>query len=252
MKPDETSPADDLESPPGLPAAVDFVLEWEESSEDREEDRLLERALVTPGEEGTESVGATPPPDTSVSLKKQEAAEGAVIIAFFPEEAKDEAAPDIKEAVCVREGELEEFFEWTAERYRAIEEALRETPGGTLPRVHIQLDEIRKALQEKRISRERAFSLLDEVDRYLMIRIEGENGKAPVSHEALVSSRAEMVKALYSYQEASRAIREYASTGDPMQLDLGVYSAEQGTSFIAKSRTVLFQAEPPPPEDSSS
>ena len=140
-----------------------------------------------------------------------------------------------------------EFFEWTAERHRAIEEALGACPAGVLPRAHRQLEEIRRALESGEVAPERALALLDEVDDYLARRTSELAGRVPVAHTAVIDSRSDRERALDAYDQSVTALREYLATGDRVHLDLAAYTADQGSASLASARMAIMEAEPEPP-----
>ncbi|MDQ7821415.1 MAG: hypothetical protein RDV48_01335 [Candidatus Eremiobacteraeota bacterium] len=146
-------------------------------------------------------------------------------------------------------GEAPEYFQWTAERNRLIEEALREMTGAKLPRVHEQLISIRRALQEKKLTGEQASALLDEVELYLASRVSREREKIPVAHEAVIGARHDVENGMAAYRETVNALREYIATGDRLHLDLASYTADQAASFVARARTLLAAAEPERPQE---
>ncbi len=179
--------------------------------------------------------------------------------------ARDEVArlsseavePEAVQEVLVEEPVLEveapfvegpEFFEWTAERERAIQRLLEEGPEGTLPTVHLQLVAIHQALKLGELESHQAVALLDEVDGYLGRRIGAEERKATVADPGFLSARAEKLKAFYAYLEASGSLREYVGGGEAVHLEVAAYAADQGTAFLAAARQLLFEVEPPDDE----
>lgn len=159
--------------------------------------------------------------------------------------------PPLGEAVVeepVLQVEGPEFFEWTAERERAIQRLLEEGPEGTLPTVHLQLVAIHQALKLGELEPHQAVALLDEVDGYLGRRIGAEERKASVADAGFLSARAEKLKAFYAYLEASGSLREFVSGGEAVHLDVAAYAADQGTAFLAGARQMLFEVEPPEEE----
>ncbi len=145
----------------------------------------------------------------------------------------------------------EEFFQWTAERNKAIEEALSETSEARLPTVHSQLDSIRRSLAKGEITRERALELLREIETYLGDKIDHQKNKVTVAHEAVIGARSDLLKGLYSYQESVNSLKEFLASGEDVQLHLSVYTADQATSFIAQARHTIMEAKPELPEESA-
>lgn len=135
-------------------------------------------------------------------------------------------------------------FQWTEERERALEEALEESPEGSIPRVQLQLEEIMKGLQSETLESERTELLLGEVDAYLAQKIAAEQGKPEVDHAEFTQSRKDKLNALFAYQEAATALREFVKTGHEMQLKVASYATEQGGSFMQSARELLMDSEP--------
>jgi len=158
-----------------------------------------------------------------------------------------ETTPPSSEAIQ-EEGEREEFFQWTAERNKAIEEALSETSEARLPTVHSQLDAIRRSLEKGEITGKRALTLLGEIETYLGEKIDYQKNKVTVAHEAVIGARSDLLKGLYSYQESVNSLKEYLTSGEDVQLHLSVYTADQATSFIAQARHTIMEAKPETPE----
>lgn len=140
--------------------------------------------------------------------------------------------------------ETEEEFQWSADRERALTEALQQAPEGAVPRVHLQLQAITQGLETKSLQPERALALLSEVEAYLSVRLQAEHRKAPVKDELFMQSRTEKINSLYAYQESNTALAEYCRQEDPLQLKVAAYAADQGLGFLAASRQALMQAEP--------
>jgi len=140
--------------------------------------------------------------------------------------------------------ESPEYFEWTEDRERAIQECLETTVEGTLPRVHLQLTAIQQALQHGNLAPQNACLLLDEIDAYLGDKILREEAKIPVAHPAFLSARADKLKALYSWQESSAALREFLAEGETVQMDVARYAADQASAFLAAARRELLLNEP--------
>lgn len=204
---------------------VNFVLEWRESQERRrqpvrDEVAQLSEEAATSAEIVVEPEPGPPaePPETLV-------------------ETTPEAAPEPEESP--------EFFEWTADRERAIQRFLETAPEGALPTVHIQLTAIHQALKHGNLDPQQAVLLLDEVDGYLAERISAEECKVPVADAAFLMARGDKLKAFFAFLEASGAMREYLASGETVQLDVAVYAADQGTAFLAGARQLNFDAEPP-------
>lgn len=217
------------------PRPLNFVLEWRGEGQERrvqsprdevaqlsQEAAAAEEGVVQPAAEGE-----VPPP--LVEGPEGLAAES---------ETGPEAAAD----------ESPEFFEWTAERERAIQRLLEASPEGALPTVHGQIAAIHQALKLGELEPQAAVLLLDEVDGYLARRIGAEERKVVVAHPAFLSARAEKLKAFSAYLEASGSLREFVSGGEAVHLDVAAYAADQGTAFLAAARQLLFEAEPPDEE----
>lgn len=148
--------------------------------------------------------------------------------------AEPEAAPD----------ESPEYFEWTAERERAIQRFLEAAPEGSLPTVHLQLSAIHQALKHGNLEASQAERLLDEVEGYLARHIALEERKVPVAHSEFLAARGEKLRAFSAYLEAAGALREFLAGGEAVHLDVSVYAADQGSAFLAGARQMLFEAEP--------
>lgn len=208
---------------------VNFVLEWKESQERRRQPVRDEVAQLS--EEAATSAEIVsqpaPPPEPQPEPQPQ------------PQpEPQPEPEPD----------ESPEFFEWTADRERAIQRFLETAPEGALPTVHLQLTAIHQALKHGNLDPKQAVALLDEVDGYLAERISAEEGKVPVADAAFLMARGDKIKAFYAFLEASGAMREFLASGEAVQLDVAVYAADQGTAFLAGARQMIFDAEPPEEE----
>jgi hypothetical protein len=143
----------------------------------------------------------------------------------------------------------DECFEWTAERHRAIEEALREATDIRLPTVHSQLQGLQRSLQNGQITKERALAHLAEVEQYLNGRVEGQRKMVTVAHEAIISARADLLKGLQAYQESANSLREFVMTGEQVHLDLSAYTADQATSFVAIARKTILEVQPEAPAE---
>ena len=179
----------------------------------------------------------------------EEAASGEVVVEAQPEEPGVESAPEtFVETPQVEPepapDESPEYFEWTAERERAIQRFLEAAPEGALPTVHVQLSAIHQALKHGNLEAAQAERLLDEVDGYLGRLIGAEERKVPVAHAEFLAARADKLKAFYAYLEASGAMREFLVGGEPVHLDVAAYAADQGSAFLAGARQTLFEAEP--------
>lgn len=161
-----------------------------------------------------------------------------------------ETTPQSSEAIQ-EEGEREEFFQWTAERNKAIEEALSETSEARLPTVHSQLDAIRRSLEKGEITGKRALTLLGEIETYLGEKIDCQKNKVTVAHEAVIGARSDLLKGLYSYQESVNSLKEYLTSREDVQIHLSVYTADQATSFIAQARHTIMEAKPETPDEST-
>ena len=157
-------------------------------------------------------------------------------------ESDDEFGDDVPDSTYIEDQDDE--FEWTEERERALEEALDESPEGTVPRVQVQLEAIKTGLESQSIDAEQGRALLTEVDKYLKFKIENEQQKIPVEHSELMQSRKEKLNALFAYQEAATALREYVEKGEAMQLKVAAYATEQGGSFLNAARELLMNSEP--------
>lgn len=163
-------------------------------------------------------------------------------------EVPDDHGPDEAEQTLLAqeqpELESEEEFQWSADRERALTEALQQAPEGAVPRVHLQLQAITQGLEAKSLQPERALELLSEVEAYLSARLQAEHRKAQVKDELFMQSRTDKINSLYAYQESNTALAEYCRQEDPLQLKVAAYAADQGQGFLAASRQALMQAEP--------
>jgi hypothetical protein len=137
-----------------------------------------------------------------------------------------------------------EFFQWTEDRERAIQECLESTVPGTLPTVHVQLQSLLQGLQHGNLAPELAGALIAEVEAYLDQKIRHEERKVPVAHQAFLEARADKLKALYAWEESCRALREFLREGEGVQLEVAAYAADQGSAFLAGARRMLLEAEP--------
>jgi len=229
--------------------------------DDREQAATGEAEAPAPGKEPSRAAtqqGAARQADTAseAASTPEVSPAGQQRAAASPDGKKPPAGP----ASAVAEGaspeagkgeiEGEEFFQWTSERNKAIEEALSETREARLPTVHNQLDAIRRSLEKGEISGDRAQELLCEVERYLEEKIEHQKSKVTVAHEAVIGARSDLLKGLYSYQESVNSLKEYAASKEDVQLHLSVYTADQATSFIAQARQAIMEARPEEPEES--
>ena len=210
---------------------VNFVLEWKESQDRRRQPVRDELAPLSEEASAEAEVVAEPEalPEAQVETPPK------------PEpEPEPEPEPD----------ESPEFFEWTADRERAIQRLLETAPEAALPTVHLQLTAIHQALKHGNLDPQQAERLLDEVDGYLAERIAAEEGKVPVADAAFLMARGDKLKAFHAYLEASGAMREFLAHGETVQLDVAAYAADQGTAFLAGARQMIFDAEPPEEDES--
>jgi hypothetical protein len=154
-------------------------------------------------------------------------------------------------SAAASERSLEEnaSFEWTAERHRAIEEALRETSEIKLPTVHNQLAGLRRGLQEGTLTKNRAIVLLAEVEQYLTGRLKDHKKMVTVAHEAIISARSDLLRGLQAYQESVNSLREYLATGEQVHLDLSIYTADQAASFVGLAKRTIFEVQPEAPAE---
>lgn len=202
---------------------LNFVLEW------RGEDK--ERRAPSAREELTQlSEEAAGVPEVVVAPEPEPVAEPEVV----PPPPEPEPEPE----------ESPEYFEWTAERERAIQRCLETAPEGSLPTVHIQLSAIHQALKHGNLGSDQALPLLDEIDAYLARHIALEERKVPVAHQEFLNARADKLKAFHAYLEASSSLREFVAGGEAVHLDVSAYAADQGTAFLAGARQTLFDVEP--------
>ena len=204
---------------------LNFVLEWRgEDKERRAPSAREEVAQLSEEAAGVPEVVPAPEPEP--------VAEPEVV----PPPPEPEAEPEPEESP--------EYFEWTAERERAIQRCLETAPEGTLPTVHVQLSAIHQALKHGNLPAQHALKLLDEIDAYLARHIALEERKVPVAHQEFLNARADKLKAFHAYSEAANALREFVSAGQPVHLDVSAYAADQGTAFLASARQTLFDVEP--------
>lgn len=210
------------------PKPLNFVLEWRGESQERRSQGGREEFAQLSEEAAAAEVVAEPEAPAPSSEEAPET------FAPAPPEGEPEPAPD----------ESPEYFEWTAERERAIQRYLESAPEGVLPTVHVQLAAIHQALKHGNLEAAQAEKLLDEVDGYLAQRISAEERKVPVAHTAFLNARADKLKAFYAFLEASGAMREFLCGGETVQLDVAAYAADQGTAFLAGARQMIFEAEP--------
>lgn len=211
---------------------LDFKLEW------RGEER--ERRSVGTREELTQL--------------SEEAVSAEVVVVETVVEPSVEPEVAIEPEVVEEEAEPEpspEYFEWTAERERAIQRCLEAAPEGSLPTVHLQLSAVHQALKHGILDLGRAGQLLDEIEAYLARHISLEERKVPVAHAEFLGARADKLKAFHAYAEACNSLREFVAGGEPVHLDVSAYAADQGTAFLAGARQTLFDTEPVEDEESA-
>ena len=207
---------------------LDFVLEWRGETRERR----------APGAREEFS-----------QLSEEAAAQAEVVVQPEPQEPNLEAAPESLVETPAPEAEpapdeSPEYFEWTAERERAIQRLLEAAPEGNLPTVHEQLSAIHQALAHGNLDSAYAEKLLDEIDGYLARLIAAEERKVPVADAAFLTARADKFKAFYAYLEASGSLRDFLSNQQAVHLDVAAYAADQGSGFLAGARQTLFEAEP--------
>ena len=147
-------------------------------------------------------------------------------------------------AASTRPEETPEFFEWTEDRDRAIQEFLETTTPGTLPSVHRQLLAILQGLRHGNLAKEPGWQLLAEVEAYLDQKIRAEECKVPVAHPVFLSARADKLKAFYAWEEACSALRTFMQDGEGVQLEVAAYACDQGSAFLAAARRLLLESEP--------
>jgi hypothetical protein len=199
-------------------APLNFVLRWKEGD--------------APRDTGGDSVAVEAASEQARLEAEQELTKGLLDSPVqLAEELSDEELAD-------------ESFEWSADREQALIDAFEATLEGAVPRVHQQIEEIARALQEGTLDPQRAGLLLTEVEVYLAQKVTSEKQKPLVDHPAIMQARADKANALATWQEAVAALREYLSSGDAIQLKIAFYAAEQGVGFLAASRDGLLAAEP--------
>lgn len=209
------------------PKPLNFVLEWRgEGGERRTQSAREEFARSAEGAAEAHEAVVTPEPDVA----EEPAPES------FVETISEADAPELEPAP--------EYFEWTADRERAIQRFLEAAPEGALPTVHVQLSAIHQALKHGNLDPAQARILLDEVDGYLGRHIALEECKVPVADVAFLNARADKLKAFHAFLEASGNLREFLEGGEGVHLDVAAYAADQGSAFLAGARQVLFDAEP--------
>lgn len=208
------------------PKPLNFVLEWRGETQERRSQGAREEFTQLSEEAPEAEVVVEPEPE--------------------PEEPQVEAAPEVPASTEAEPApdDSPEYFEWTAERERAIQRLLESAPEGNLPTVHLQLSAIHQALKHGNLDSGQAEKLLDEVDGYLARSIAAEERKVPVAHAAFLAARADKLKAFCAYLEASGSLRDFLSSKQEVHLDVAAYAADQGSSFLAGARQTLFEAEP--------
>lgn len=260
--PTEQAPGDDR---------LDFLLEWSEAPScqeppaegaSREVAWVETSVLVEPTDAA--AIPAEPEPRNEEPTHQQSASgasaaseeeaclRGSAIAGSYPASCCDivtTPATPVTEENGAETDESPEFFEWTAERHRAIDEALGACAARPLPRVHCQLEEIRRALEGGHLAHEPALALLDEIDDYLARRVGELTRRVPVAHAAVIDSRADRERALDAYGQSVAALREYLATGDRIHLDLAIYTADQGSACVASARRVIMEAQPEAPAE---
>ncbi len=145
--------------------------------------------------------------------------------------------------------EKPEFFQWTEERDRQIQELLETTVPGTLPAVHRQLQSIRQALQAEELAPERAHQLLGEVLGYLRQQEQQMRARPIIEHPDVQQARQEQSRALAAWQEAAEALLSFSEKRESVYLEVANYAADQGSAYLAASRRLLLECEPEPEEE---
>lgn len=182
---------------------------------------------------------------TSVTESATEDLKGQIESVVKPEAIGDE------EDLCAQNlealskiSESLEKFQWSQEREDAIEAALEATPQGAYPGVHSQIKAILKGLEAKRLADPKAIELLQEVGAYLTFRIKAEQAKIRVADEGFEKARKDKINALFSWQEAHKALVEYLASKDEIQLKIADYASEQACSLLDRSLELLLAIEP--------
>lgn len=144
--------------------------------------------------------------------------------------------------------EKPEFFQWTEDRERQIQELLETTVPGTLPSVHRQLQSIRQALQAGELADERARHLLAEVLGYLRQKEQQFGSRANIQHPSVQQARQEQSRALASWREAADSLLTFLDNRENVYLEVSNYAADQGSGYMAAARRLLLECEPEPGE----
>lgn len=207
--------------------SIDVRVHFKDSPESEPESKHLDRV----------SVNATPhlqAPSVEQVVEDDPDGESAVL-------APKEDRPVLEDA--------DDEFEWSEEREQAIMDALEFAPEGTTPTVHKQLEDIARALELGELEQGEANRFLDEVDAYLDGRIAEEQKRLPVINTTFMEARSDKQNALFSYKEASVALRAFCDGSDKMQLKVARYALEQGCGFLNVARDTILDAEPEFDED---
>ena len=166
----------------------------------------------------------------------------------FEELGEDAPLPSMvpREASLV---EKPEFFQWTEDRDRQIQELLETTVPGTLPSVHRQLQSIRQALQAEELPDDRGRQLLAEVLGYLRQKEQQLESRPNIQHPSVQEARQEQSRALSSWREAAESLLTFLGNRESVYLEVANYAADQGSAYMAASRRLLLECEPEPGED---
>lgn len=184
------------------------------------------------------------PPNLYEQWKRKQAQQGA-----FDDDREEPAEGDPGLGQLPQEmplAEKPEFFQWTEERDRQIQELLETTVPGTLPAVHRQLQSIRQGLQAEELGPERAHHLLGEVLGYLRQQEQQLRGRPLIEHPGVQQARQEQSRALAAWQEAAEALLSYSENRESVYLEVSNYAADQGSAYLAASRRLLLECEPEP------
>lgn len=138
-----------------------------------------------------------------------------------------------------------EIFQWTEDRDRAIEAALRGMAEAPTARVHQQLVRIREALQTDRLDAARATALLDEVDAWLAGELRTRRARPAVADERIHAARSSVCDALHLFAEVSGVLRAYVASHSGADLVLATRLADQAGGFLLDAREALLRAAPP-------
>lgn len=225
---------------------VDLLLKWEdkESLETRGKEDVFEPGMEEKepaGEERIEALCSTEPigeSDTEGDTGN-EGVEGDK----GKEKPPEEPVGDDESETGENEPSPDDFV-WKEDLDNAIDEALRQANESPLPRVHSQLDLIRRGVEKDELDGESVFLLLNQVDEYLEAGIKRRNNVRPSSSENLEKSRSLVLDGLKAYSEASRLLRAFVTSRDNLDMEASQKFCDQAAEFILEATDIILEMEP--------